>query len=94
VNYKYLTLEDRHEIERRYGAGDRPADIARSLEIHPATIYREIAKGDTGKLDKYQRPEYSAELAQRRVQENLRRRGKRNTDTELAAADNGTLPTK
>lgn len=88
MKLKYITLENRQEIERRYEIdGDRPADIASSLGIHPATIYRELTRGDTGKLNKYQRPEYSAELAQRRAQENIRRRGRQHAaqaDPEVA----------
>lgn len=85
MKYKYISLENRQEIEKRYGAGAKPVDIARALGIHPATIYRELARGDTGQLDRYQRREYSAELAQRRVQENLRRRGKHNAPETIEA---------
>ena len=37
--------------------------------------------GDTGRLDKNQRPEYDPRLAQRTFQEAIRRRGNRRTTT-------------
>lgn len=83
---EYITLEERRRIEKIYGTGAGAVEIAKSLGRHPATIYREIERGDTGQLDKYQRHEYSAELAQRRAQENIRRRGKHRIEVEDEAA--------
>ena len=42
-----------------------------------ATIYKELKRGDTGQLDKNMRREYSAELAQRRLIENIKCRGRK-----------------
>lgn len=93
--YKYLTLQDRELFEREYSAGARVADIAEALGIHLGTAYKELARGavldEYGDpvLDKQQRQAYSAEVAQRRVQEGLRRRGKRAEpadDTDPAGA--------
>lgn len=75
--YSYLTLEQRHEIERMYAEGTRVVDIAASLKRSAAAIYEELKRGYTGELDGYARPKYSAELAQATVHENFRRRGKR-----------------
>lgn len=81
--YKYLTLKDREIFEREYGEGARIADIAQIVGIHTGTAYAELARGcvldENGDpvLDKNQRQAYSAEEAQRRAQEGLRRRGKR-----------------
>ena len=42
------------------------------------TIYAELKRGQDGvTLDKNFRPAYDPELAQKRVQENLRRRGRK-----------------
>lgn len=83
--YKYLSLQDRQQFERDYAAGARVADIAESLGIHTATAYAELARGTV--LDEYGEPAldqngrqaYSADVAQLKVQEGLRCRGKRHT---------------
>lgn len=75
--YRYLTFEERKEIEVMHRDGARPQDVAAHLHVHVATIYKELRRGDTGKLDANMRQEYSAELAQRRIQENFRSRGRR-----------------
>ena len=66
-NYRYLTFGDREKIETEYAAGG----------VHVATIYKELKRGDTGQLDKNMRREYSAELAQRRLIENIKCRGRK-----------------
>lgn len=76
-NYRYLTLSDRERIEKEYAAGERPADIATAIGVHVATIYKELKRGDTGQLDENMRQEYSAQLAQRRLMENFKCRGRR-----------------
>lgn len=76
-NYRYLTFGDREKIETEYAAGGRPADIAIDLGVHVATIYKELKRGDTGQLDKNMRREYSAELAQRRLIESFKCRGRK-----------------
>lgn len=75
--YKYLSLSDRHTIEKMYAAGARPIDIAEKIGCHTATVYTELQRGQNGELDANQRPAYSAEIAQRKVQEGFRRRGRR-----------------
>jgi hypothetical protein len=77
--YKYLSFQDREKIEAWYGAGDRPLEIAERLGVHTATIYHELQRGQTGRLDKNQRQEYNAVAAQRAVQENFKRRGRKRT---------------
>ena len=66
---KYLTLQDRKTIAKMYREEARVLDIAIKIGCHPATIYEELRRGDTGKLDERQRPEYDPKLAQGRVQE-------------------------
>lgn len=77
MNCRYLTFEDRHNIERLYSQGEGLADIAHSLGVHISTIYREMSRGNTGELDKNGREGYSSELAQKTFQESLKRRGHR-----------------
>ena len=74
-NYRYLTLADREALESRYLKRERPQDIADSLGVHVATIYKELKRGDTGDLDCNMRQGYNAKLAQLRLQQNLKRRG-------------------
>ena len=73
--YKLLSYEDRKKIEEMYSAGARALDIGNRLGVHTATIYRELERGYTGKTDKNYRPGYSADVAERNYQENIKRRG-------------------
>lgn len=73
--YKSLQLKDRRALARLYKRGDRIEDIAKALDVSQNTIYNEIKRGFTGKLDINQRRDYDPEKAQRAVMENLRRRG-------------------
>ena len=72
--YRYLTFEDRKKIEAWHLLGDRPVDIAARLSVRHTTIYK---RGATGALDANLREGYSAELAERRLRESFKRRGKR-----------------
>lgn len=69
-----------------YGAGERPADIALKLKVHTATIYNELKRGYANEEDKNLRPRYSAEIAQRAIQEAFKRRGIRETRKNKEAA--------
>lgn len=75
--YRYLTLDDREVLESRYLNGERPQDIADTLGVHVATVYKELKRGDTGDLDRNMRQGYSAKLAQRRLQQNFKCRGRK-----------------
>lgn len=75
--YKLLSYDNRQQLEAMYLNNERPSDIAAKLDVHTATIYKELHCGDTGSLDKNLRSEYSAEIAQRKVSENLKNRGVR-----------------
>lgn len=79
-NYRYLTLADREALESRYLKGERPQDIADSLGVHVATIYKELKRGDTGDIDRNMRQGYSAKLAQLRLQKNFKCRGRKVKD--------------
>ena len=74
--YKCLSFQDRKSIEKWYLAGDRPADIAARLGVHTATIYHALQRGNAEELDINKRPAYCAELAQKALQANFRRRGR------------------
>ena len=84
MSCKYLTLQDRNKIAEMYRLEARVLDIANEVGCHPATIYEELRRGDTGNLDGNQRPEYDPMLAQRRVQEAIRRRGNRRNQEATA----------
>ena len=74
--YKHLTMTDRLRIEKWLKMGMKPREIADKLRVHVSTIYRELKRGETGGLDRNQRRAYNPVLAQQRVQENFKRRGK------------------
>ncbi len=74
--YKYLTFEDRQKIEALRADNVPPFQIAAKLGVHTATIYNELKRGYTGERDEQQREVYSAEQAQRTVQEHFKRRGR------------------
>lgn len=73
--YKSLQLKDRRTLARLYKRGDRIEDIAKALDVSQNTVYNEIKRGFTGKLDGNQRREYDPDKAQRAIMESLRRRG-------------------
>lgn len=72
---RYLTYDDRKTLAALYAAGENLPDIAEKLGVHLATVYRELTRGGTGELDSNGRNEYSAALAQKTVQESIKRRG-------------------
>lgn len=74
---KYLGPEDRQVIAQAWADYSSVAEIAQKVGVAKKTIYEELRRGQDGeKLDHNQRPAYDPELAQRRFQESLRRRGK------------------
>ena len=62
--YKSITFDNRKKIAALYEVG-----------VALRTLYVELKRGATGKLDQNQRPAYDPVLAQRTYQENIRRRG-------------------
>ena len=78
--YRYMTLADRQVLESLYLKGERVQDIADQIGVHVATAYKELKRGETGKLDRNMRREYSAMLAQRRLAENFKKRGRKTED--------------
>lgn len=74
---RYLGLSERAEIERLHNGGAPAAVIADKVGSHVATIYRELPNGYTGAVDEYGRRVYSAEVAQKTFERNIKRRGER-----------------
>lgn len=71
---RYIGPRERVEIERLHNGGATAAVIAERIGRHVATIYRELLNGYTGTVDEYGRREYSAEVAQRTFERNIKRR--------------------
>ena len=96
-HYKYITFSDRREISALYQANARPADIADRLGVTTATIYRELKRGETvGEggapvINRNQRRAYNPVVAQQRVQENFRRRGRTTADSLQGGLDSDTV---
>lgn len=78
--YRTVTFDDRKTIGSLYAKGEQIADIANNIGMSSKTLYSELKRGDTGSLDKNQRPEYDAVLAERRYQEAIRRRGRKKNE--------------
>jgi hypothetical protein len=77
MSEKYISPAEREYIAKAWGNYASVAEIATHLGKSRKTIYAELRRGQDGeKLDRNQRPVYDPELAQRRFQANLRRRGK------------------
>ena len=64
---KHMTLEERKALEVRYNAGQSVPGIADAMGFSFSTIYKELKRGDTGKMDANGRAGYSAELGQQRL---------------------------
>lgn len=73
---KNLTYEDRKKLEKLYAENINFSEIALTLGVHIATIYREIKRGYTGEIDDNGNYCYSAAVAQANTKENLSRRGR------------------
>ena len=70
--YKSITFDNRKKIAALYAKG---MSISDEVGVALRTLYVELKRGATGKLDHNQRPAYDPVLAQRTYQENIRRRG-------------------
>ena len=81
ADYAFRTLEDRQKIEKLWEAGKTPKEISEKLGKSLAVIYTELSRGQDGTRLPDQRLRYSADLAQKRVQQSLEKRGKRTGPT-------------
>ena len=76
--FKTIEFADRKTIAAMYAASAIAADIAEKIGVSRTTIYAELKRGQDGvTLDENFRPAYDPDLAQKRVQEGLRRRGRK-----------------
>lgn len=75
--YKTLDFEKRKVIEQLYAANWSAQQIADHLSLSPATIYRELERGNTHTLDNNGRSGYSAVQAQENAEKLRKNRGKR-----------------
>lgn len=82
MNIRYMSYDQRKELEAMYAANAEINDIAARLGVNHVTVYRELKRGETGELDKNERMAYSAELGQKTLNENFRRRGKSKSYSE------------
>lgn len=64
---KHMTLEERKVLEERYNAGQSVPGIANAMGFNFSTIYKELKRGDTGKMDANGRAGYSAVLGQQQI---------------------------
>lgn len=85
MKQRKMTLQDRRVLEKRWAAGDNATQIAVDLGFAPDTIYKELRRGYTGKLNQLSRPAYEAEVGQAVYQANLRNRGRRKKEDDLHA---------
>lgn len=76
--FKTIEFDDRKVIAAMYGEGAKAKQIADKIGVSTNTIYTELRRGQDGvTLDSNFRLAYDPDLAQKRVQEGLRRRGRK-----------------
>lgn len=76
--FRTIEFDDRRAIASMYAESVRVVEIADKIGVSPSTIYTELKRGQDGvTLDKNLRFKYDPVLAQTRVQEGLRRRGRK-----------------
>ena len=77
ADYAFRTIGDRLEIQRLWEQGYSPKEIAGTVGKSLDVVYTELSRGRDGTRLPDQRLRYSAELAQRKVQQSLERRGRK-----------------
>ena len=81
--YSHMTIEKRKELARLLSESKKVKEIASLLEIHIASVYREIERGKNPLTNQYD-PEYAEES----YKKGLKNKGKepvQSEDKELAA---------
>ena len=81
ADYAFRTLEDRQKIEKLWENGRTPKEISETTGVSVHVVYKEMTRGQDGTRLPDQRLRYSADLAQKRVQQSLEKRGKRTGPT-------------
>lgn len=76
-NFHHLTFTDRLRIEALVKAGASPSKIAKQLEVHSSTIYRELKRGTYTHMnsDLTTEERYSPDIAEQKYRENLSAKG-------------------
>ena len=73
-HYKHLTKTKRLQIEAYLKIKMSVKDIAKNLQVHISTVYRELKRGEceliTSELIKYK--SYSCDIAENKYQENTK----------------------
>lgn len=82
--YKTITPDDRKMISVLYDAGTPLPSIAAAIGVSVSTLYRELQRGYTGALNSNACRAYSAEKAQRTINQNIKRRGRTPADRKDA----------
>ena len=77
ADYAFRTIGDRMEIQRMWESGLSQKEIAGETGKSLDVVYTELSRGRDGSRLPDQRLRYSAELAQRKVQQSLERRGRK-----------------
>ena len=72
-----LTLKDRKLLKKMYDVDERTIVMAAKLDCSMTAIYDELKRGYAG-TDDHDRPIYDPDLAQRKVNANVRRCGGKN----------------
>jgi IS30 family transposase len=77
VRMARLTLKDRKLLKKMYDLDERTIVMAAKLDCSMTAIYDELKRGYAG-TDDHDRPIYDPDLAQRKVNANVRRCGGKN----------------
>ena len=77
AGYTMRTYEDRMTIQKMWNDGARATEIAEKLKIQLSSLYYELNRGQDGSRLQNQRLRYSTDLAQLRVQQSFKRRGRK-----------------
>lgn len=80
ADYAFRTIGDRLKIQRMWEQGYSPKEIAGTFGKSLSVVYTELSRGRDGTRLPDQRLRYSADLAQRKVQQSLERRGRKASD--------------
>jgi len=73
---RYFDYNDRERFAELYAEGVPLCEIAEAMNTSLATVYREIARGDTGKYLENGRKRYDPRLAEEKFQTGIKNRGR------------------
>lgn len=67
MSKRHMDLKDREKLQSMYNEGKSAEKIAAELKVHRSTVYNELHRGETGRMDSNGRMGYSAMIAQEKV---------------------------